>query len=71
MRDMIQTASKMNGQFIEKKGLNRYELSFDEITMLRNMIQDDKTIEAIITAFKYGFVLGHRATVTGTIKGKI
>lgn len=61
LRDMEKTAEKATGN------IGRYyDMKSSEVIELmkkaRNGSPDD-TLDAIITAFRYGFVLGHRATV--------
>ena len=71
MRNMEKTAERIKGQFEAKNGLDRYDLTFDEITQLIRECEKGNEFEAIEMAFLYGFVLGNRATVAGKVKGKL
>lgn len=63
-RNMMETASKVNFDNLEA-----YDLTSLEMFELAEKITDgDGLYTAINTAFKYGFVLGHRATRNGKIK---
>jgi len=65
-RNMIETASKVN---FHNLNLEPYDLNVSEMLELKEMVTEyDKLFTAISTAFKYGFVLGHRATRNGRIK---
>lgn len=65
-RDMVKTAALAE----DKK--TAYDLSAAELNELVKMITDsDGLFTALVTAFNYGFVLGHRATRSGSIKGRL
>jgi len=65
-RDMVKTAALAE----DKK--TAYDLSAAELNELAKMITDyDGLYTALVTAFNYGFVLGHRATRNGSIKGRL
>lgn len=65
-RDMIKTAALAE----DKK--TAYDLSAWELNELAKMITDsDGLFTALVTAFNYGFVLGHRATRNGAIKERL
>ncbi len=59
-RNMIKTAEKAAEQFTKNKHLSCYDLSIDDLCELFVMSRQD-VINAITTAFNYGFVLGTRA----------
>ncbi len=64
-RDMDKTAIKADAVLPKE-----YSLRFDEMQeLLRRARQIDRedTLQAINTAFLYGFALGNRATVAGRI----
>ena len=75
MRDMIKTAEKVGNGFFKKKEMWAYDMTFDEFSNLIKLASSkdtpDPLSKAIFTAFRYGFVLGHRATVAGKIKKKL
>lgn len=68
-RDMKKTAEKATREIPSNYDLNSSEI-IDLMKKARKGSPDD-TYNAIITAFKYGFVLGHRATVAGKITKRI
>lgn len=68
MRNMEKTAHKMSGKFNSQSGLDRYDMTSDELGKLIAMSKEGNAYESLIMAFCYGFVLGHRATVAGKIK---
>ena len=68
MRNMEKTANKMLGKFNNQSGLDRYDMTSDELGKLIAMIEEGNIYEPLTMAFCYGFVLGHRATVAGKIK---
>lgn len=66
IRDMKKTAEKADHNIPEY-----YDLYGTEIAALLRKARScsaEETYEAIVTAFKYGFVLGHRATLAGKVK---
>lgn len=63
-RDMEITAEKAKGIIPE-----RYDLTGPEIVALANKAKESK-IDAVCTAFLYGFMMGHRATASGQMKKK-
>ena len=75
MRDMIKTAEKVESNFFEKKEMLAYDMTFDEFCTLFKIANSkdtrDPLAKAIMIAFRYGFVLGHRATVAGKVKKKL
>lgn len=65
-RDMIKTAA------LAENKKDAYDMSAYELNELKKMITDyDGLYTALVTAFNYGFVLGHRATRSGSVKGKL
>lgn len=66
IRDMKQTADKARSNIPGSYDLNSTELS----ELLNKARQNDpnETYDAIVTAFMYGFVMGHRATLAGKVK---
>ena len=51
-----------------------YDLYSNEIEKLMEQARcysANETYEAIATAFRYGFVLGHRATLAGKVKKRL
>ena len=68
MRNMEKTTAKIRGQFNSRTGLDRYDMDGEEMLQLVRQCQEGHDFEALSTAFLYGFVLGHRATVAGKIK---
>ncbi len=68
-RDMNKTAERAN-----KYSKDGYDICTTEIQELMNKARNGsctETFEAIITAFKYGFVLGNRATIAGKIQKRL
>ena len=70
-RDMEKTAEIISGKMINEKGLSHYDMNSQEITRLFNLIDQGEWYKAISTAFEYGFVLGHRATVAGKVTKRL
>lgn len=66
MRNMKSTADKANSNIPCSYDLNSTELS-ELIKQARNA-DPNETYDAIVTAFLYGFVMGHRATLAGKVK---
>lgn len=67
-RDMRTTAARAEGRIPKE-----YHLKLDEITALvkrARALDQEESLQAIITAFQYGFVMGSRATAAGKI-GKL
>lgn len=64
-RDLHETAARAR----EAIPIN-YDLRLDEVMTLVRQARGtpDDTIEAIMEAFRYGFVLGCRATARGKVK---
>ena len=62
-RNMIKIAESARGMID-----HHYDMSFDEISLLYAIVKRGYAAEAIAAAFRYGFVLGHRATVNGAYK---
>lgn len=68
-RDMNKTAEKAN--YFPR---DCYDIRISEIQELINKARNGSCTEAfdaIVTAFKYGFVLGNRATVAGKIQKRL
>lgn len=68
-RDMNTTAEKAN--LINR---DAYDIRMTEIQELINKARNGSrtdAFDAVITAFNYGFVLGHRATVSGKVTKRI
>ena len=66
MRNMKQTADKASNNIPSTYDLNSTELS-ELIKQARNA-DPNETYDAIVTAFLYGFVMGHRATLAGKVE---
>lgn len=65
-RDMIKTAA------LAENKKTSYDLTAWELHQLAEMaINKDKLFSAFVLAFNYGFVLGHRATRSGSVKGNL
>lgn len=60
-RNMKETAKQVKELMLTTKYLQHYALNIDELCELKRMCIDGKSIDAIITAFDYGFMLGARA----------
>ena len=60
-RNMKQTAEQVKELMLTTKYLQHYALNIDELCELKRMCIDGKSIDAILTAFDYGFMLGARA----------
>ncbi len=71
MRNMEKIASMMDGQFRSETGLSYYDMESSELLSLVRMCAEGKMVEAIAIVFKYGFVLGHRATLAGKVKKRL
>ena len=67
-RNMERTAAIARGNVPSK-----YDLSYSEIMEALKMIRSGpaKEYEAVTILFRYGFVLGHRATVNGKVPKKM
>jgi len=68
-RDMEKTAEKAIQNIPDK-----YTIMSDEIMDLMKKARlksPDETFDAILTAFRYGFVLGHRATIAGKVNKRL
>lgn len=74
MRDIIKTVEKVQDDYFMKNNLCGYCMTLAEVLTIMGMMER-KEIESIydgaMLAFRYGFVLGHRATVAGKIKDKL
>ena len=69
MRNMEKTAEKADHNIPDY-----YDLYGTELTTLFRKARSgnaDETYEALVTAFKYGFVLGHRATLACKVKKRL
>lgn len=64
-RDIEKTAEKARENKPE-----HYDLTYQELRDLLEKARGDIG-KAIITAFNYGFVLGHRATAAGKVKKRL
>ena len=68
-RNMVQTV-----ETIREKGLipDRYDITISEINTLHEMAQTDLDgeLDALYTAFNYGFILGARAQKAGKFQVK-
>lgn len=60
-RNMKQAAQDIEEQFRNSKYLSYYSLSLDELSELYRMCIEQREMDAITTAFNYGFLLGIRA----------
>lgn len=70
-RDIEKTANKVKGLFDKENGLDAYDLNGDDLERLYQLVLENRIWDTVITAFRYGFVMGHRATVAGKIAKKI
>lgn len=73
MRDMVITAEKVKRVF-DENGLIGYDMTIGEVKQLMNICKNgtwDDMFTAVMTAFRYGLALGHRATVAGKIKRRL
>ena len=68
-RDMNKTAERADSQIKDAYDINILEVQ-ELINKARNGSRYD-AFDAIVTAFKYGFVLGHRATVAGKVTRRL
>ena len=69
VRDFRKTAEKAHHKIPDY-----YDLYSTEIIDLMKQARDrdpEETYEAILTAFRYGFVLGHRATTAGRVTKRL
>ena len=62
-RDVLKTADTVKGEIDPS-----YDLRQDDIEKLYMMAVSGLCCEALVIAFRYGFVMGHRATIKGTYK---
>lgn len=62
-RDMLKTAGTVKGTVDPN-----YDLRQSDIENLYMMAVSGLCCEAIAAAFRYGYVMGHRATIKGTYK---
>ena len=67
-RDMKKTAEMATLNTPDHYDINSAEI-FDLMAEARR--SPGETYEAILTAFRYGFVLGHRATLAGKVKKRL
>ena len=67
-RNMEKTAEKANMNIP-----GNYDLVYSEIENLMRKAKgtSEEKYDAIMTAFHYGFILGHRATVAGKIQKRL
>lgn len=65
-RNMMETAQKAKGNIPHE-----YSLTMSECRELTVMVHDGHLVSALLTAFRYGFVLGNRATASGKITTRI
>lgn len=66
-REMMETAAKFDKGEIPAA----YDLSYTEVLRLLDMAAAGRLFDAIETAFRYGYVLGHRATAAGKQKKRL
>ena len=69
VRDMKKTAEKAESNIPDN-----YDIYSNEIKKLMEQARcysANETYKAIITAFNYGFVMGHRATLAGKVKKRL
>ena len=69
IRDMRKTAEKAEHNIPDYYDLYGTEIA--ELMKQARCFSAHETFEAIITAFNYGFVLGHRATLAGKVKKRL
>lgn len=65
-RNMVKTVEKSKGQIPL-----HYDLVVEDLNVFMRMIKEngiDGAFDAVVMAFRYGFVLGNRATVAGKVK---
>ena len=62
-RDLIKTANKVTGCIPYQ-----YDLTIEEMRQLDDIAREQDIYEAIMLAFNYGYVVGHRITKSGKYK---
>lgn len=68
-RDLMKTSDLIKGKIPD-----RYDLTVGEMQMLHEMIHSgsgDGEYDALVSAFRYGFVLGARAEKSGKYELKV
>ena len=68
IRDFRKTAEKAHHNIPDYYGMRGQEI-IDLMKQARDR-DPEETYQAIVTAFRYGFVLGNRATVAGKVTKK-
>ena len=68
-RNMEKTAERATKEIPGYYDINSAEI-IDLMKKARNANPND-TFDAVVTAFKYGFVMGNRATVTGRVTKRL
>ena len=68
-RDMKTTAEKAMHNVPDFYDINSEELR--ELLKKTRTVDPNDAFDAIVTAFHYGFVLGHRATAAGKVKHRL
>ena len=69
IRDMKKTAEKAESNIPDSYDL--YSTEIEKLMKQARCYSANETYKAIITAFNYGFVLGHRATLAGKVKKRL
>ena len=59
-RNMIEISDAMTG-----KVNSNYDMTIAEMNKLREIFLNEGLFDCISTAFKYGYAMGHEATVAG------
>lgn len=60
-RDLVKTAEQ-----VTTKINPHYDMTFDDMQMIYNIIKNGDPAEGIALAFRYGYAMGCRATIKGT-----
>lgn len=64
-RDLVKTAKQITGSISA-----HYDMTFDDMQMIYNIIKNGDPAEGIALAFRYGYAMGCRATRQELKKGK-
>ena len=64
-RDMDKTVTRAEGSIPKEYHLKVAEIS--ELVRRARALDKEESLQAVITAFEYGFVMGNRATLSGKV----
>lgn len=67
-RDLVKTAAKAGAPTDDRIIPNAYQLSIEDLARLFELSHEGKIMEVIDLAFRFGFVMGNRATVSRKLK---